>query len=44
MNVEFINPFLKATVNVLSMMAFVTPVAGQPFVKKDKASKGDISA
>jgi len=25
------------------MMAFVTPVAGQPFVKKDKASKGDIS-
>lgn len=43
MNVEYINPFLKATVNVLGMMAFVTPVAGAPFVKKDKASKGDIS-
>jgi chemotaxis protein CheX len=42
-NVEYINPFLKATVNVLSMMAFVTPVAGKPFVKKDKAAKGDIS-
>ncbi|MBI3794376.1 MAG: chemotaxis protein CheX [Nitrospinae bacterium] len=43
MNVEFINPFLKATTNVLSMMAFVNPVAGKPFVKKDKVAKGDIS-
>jgi chemotaxis protein CheX len=43
MNVEFINPFLKATVNVLSMMAFVTPIAGKPYLKKDNIAKGDIS-
>jgi len=42
-NVEFINPFLKAAVNVLSMMAFVNPVAGKPFLKKDRKAQGDIS-
>jgi chemotaxis protein CheX len=42
-NVEFINPFLKAAVNVLTMMAFVKPVAGKPFLKTDKKAQGDIS-
>lgn len=43
MNADFINPFLNATVNVLSMMAFVKPTAGKPFIKKDKKAHGDIS-
>ncbi len=43
MNAEFINPFLKAAVNVLSMMAFVNPVAGKPFLKSDNKAQGDIS-
>ncbi len=43
MNADFINPFLNATVNVLSMMAFVKPTPGKPFIKKDKKAHGDIS-
>lgn len=43
MNAEFINPFLKATVNVLSMMAFVKPVPGKPYIKNDRKAHGDIS-
>ena len=38
MNVEYVNPFLNATKNVLEMMAFVKPVAGKPFLKKDKTA------
>ena len=36
-------PFVTATVDVLSMMAMVTPTAGKPYVKKDMVAKGDIS-
>lgn len=43
MNAELINPFLKATVNVLTMMAFVKPVPGKPFLKHDNKAQGDIS-
>lgn len=43
MKADFINPFLNAAVNVLSMMAFVKPVAGKPFIKKDNKAQGDIS-
>jgi len=43
MNADFVNPFLKATLNVLEMMAFVKPVAGKPYLKKDKVASGDIS-
>ncbi len=43
MNAAFVNPFLSATMNVLEMMAFVKPVAGKPFLKKDKKATGDIS-
>jgi len=43
MNVEYVNPFLEATVNVLEMMAFVKPVSGKPFLKKDKTAIGDVS-
>lgn len=43
MKAEFINPFLEATVEVLRTMAFVEPVAGKPYLKKDNVAKGDIS-
>ncbi|MFH1036338.1 MAG: chemotaxis protein CheX [Pseudomonadota bacterium] len=43
MNVEIINPFLKATSNVLKTMAFTEAVAGKPYLKKDGPAGGDIS-
>lgn len=43
MNVEFINPFIEATCNVLSTMAMITPKIGKPFLQKDEASKGDLT-
>lgn len=38
-----INPFLEATVNVLSTMAMITPKTGKPYLKKDKTAIGEIS-
>ena len=44
MNVEFINPFLEAVVNVLKTMAFTDPKPGKPFLKKKgEPSQGDIT-
>jgi chemotaxis protein CheX len=44
MNVEFINPFLEAVVNVLKTMAFIDPTPGKPFLKKkSEPSQGDIT-
>jgi chemotaxis protein CheX len=43
MNVEYINPFLKATTNVLKTMAFTDAASGKPYLKKDQAAGGDIS-
>ncbi|MBF0293293.1 MAG: chemotaxis protein CheX [Nitrospinae bacterium] len=43
MKSEYINPFLSATVNVLSTMAMVKPEPGKPYVKQDKKCVGDIS-
>ncbi len=43
MDVQYINPFLEATIHVLRTMAFVTAKPGKPFVKKDEIAKGDIS-
>ncbi len=43
MNVEYINPFLKATINVLKTMAFTDAVSGKPFLKKDQLAGGDVS-
>jgi chemotaxis protein CheX len=43
MNVEFINPFLSATIGVIKTMAFTDVKAGKPFLKKDKISCGDVS-
>ena len=43
MDVQYINPFLEGTVNVLTTMAFVEPRVGKPFIKKDRIARGDIS-
>ncbi len=43
MNVELINPFLKATTNVIKTMAFTEVVPGKPYLKKDGPAGGDIS-
>ncbi|RMF90867.1 MAG: chemotaxis protein CheX [Nitrospinota bacterium] len=43
MNVDFINPFLNAVVNVLKMMTFTDPKPEKPFLKKTNISKGDIT-
>ncbi len=44
MKAEFINPFLESTISVLTTMASVQPVAGTPYVKKEAAVVGDVSA
>ncbi len=43
MKAEYINPFLKATINVLKTMASLDIKPGKPFVKKDSKAIGDIS-
>ncbi len=43
MDVNYINPFLQGTVDVLNTMAFITAVPGKPYVKKSTASAGDVS-
>lgn len=43
MKSDMINPFLEATINVISTMAMLTPKAGKPYLKKNKMAVGDIS-
>lgn len=43
MNVEFINPFLGALLNVLCTMGHTELTAEKPRVKKDDVSMGDVS-
>ncbi len=43
MNVELAKPFIKATIDILSMMAMVTPKVGKPFVKKGNIATGDVT-
>lgn len=43
MNVEYINPFLSATVNVIKTMAFTEIKPGKPYLKKEKSAVGDVS-
>ncbi len=43
MNVEFINPFLRATVNVIKTMAFTDCNPGKPYLKKEAVAAGDVS-
>jgi chemotaxis protein CheX len=43
MNVEFINPFLSATIDVLKTMAFTEVKPLKPIIKKNAVAEGDIS-
>ena len=40
---EYVEPYQRATLNVIEMMAFVKPLTAKPFIKKDKKARGDIS-
>ncbi len=43
MNVEFINPFINATLSVLETMCMLPSTPGTPYVKKDNRAIGDVS-
>lgn len=43
MSIEIAKSFIKATIEVLSTMAMITPVAGKPYVKNDSMAKGDVT-
>jgi len=43
MDATFINPVLKAVVNILQTMAQITPQPGKPEIKADDISRGVIS-
>jgi len=43
MNVEFVNPFLVSTINVLKTMANTEAKPGNPFLKSEKTAKGDVT-
>lgn len=43
MDVEYINPFLNGTLEVLKTMASFQPVPEKPYVKKDDLAHGDVS-
>lgn len=43
MDVKFINPFLKGTLEVLKKMAFIEPLPGKPYLKQTSLAGGDVS-
>jgi len=43
-NVEYINPFIEATLNVLKTMSRTEAIPGKPYLKKDQKALGDVSA
>ncbi|HOJ14599.1 MAG TPA: chemotaxis protein CheX [Deltaproteobacteria bacterium] len=43
MDVNLINPFIEATLHVLSSLAFTQAKAGKPYLKKDQMARGDVS-
>lgn len=43
MDVTLINPFIEATLHVLSSLAFTKARAGKPYLKKDSLAQGDVS-
>lgn len=42
-DVDFINPFLNAVIDVMKTMAQIEPLPGKPFIKDDETALGDIS-
>jgi chemotaxis protein CheX len=43
MDVELAKPFVKAAMDVIGTMAFITPRPGKPFVKKNSIATGDVT-
>lgn len=43
MDVTLINPFIDATLHVLSSLAFTEARAGKPYLKNDSLAQGDVS-
>ncbi len=43
MDVKLVNPFIEATLHVLSSMAYTKATAGKPYLKKDTVAKGDVT-
>ena len=43
MKAEYINPFIKATIRVLHIMAGARTKAKKPYLKKDDLATGDVS-
>jgi chemotaxis protein CheX len=43
-NVDIAHPFVKSTMEILSVMAGISASAGTPYVKKGMAAAGDVSA
>ena len=43
MNIEFVNPFLVSTINVIKTMARTEVKPGTPFLKSDRNAKGDVT-
>lgn len=43
MDVKLVNPFIDATIHVLSSLAFTEAHVGKPYLKKDSLAQGDVS-
>lgn len=43
MSIDVAKSFIKATTEVLSTMAMITPVAGKPYVKNNSTANGDVT-
>lgn len=43
MDVQFVNPFIDATIHVLSSLAFTEAHVGKPYLKRDAVAQGDVS-
>jgi len=43
MNVEYINPFLTSTINVITTMAFVKVEAGTPHINRNNETSGTVT-
>jgi chemotaxis protein CheX len=43
MDVQLVNPFIDATLHVLSSLAFTEAHVGKPYVKRDAVAQGDVS-
>ena len=44
MKAEYINPFIKAVIEVVKVMASVKVKASKPYLKKDDLATGDVSS